>query len=107
MSKKADLFGSETLTLVEGRALVDVALGIALVAHESDYHGGEYFRFGESEFAVVLKTNFVEDDGERTEAEYPKSTLLLYLTGEEGKVSRLGALAVRRGFKLLRSSVYK
>jgi len=106
MTKKANLFGVEAVALAEGRTMVEAALGISLKAHESDYHGGDYFKLSGDDFNVVFQTNFVEDDSESTEAEYPDVALLLHINGNEAIVDRLSKMASKQGFKLLRSSTY-
>ena len=106
MTKKANLFSLNHLDLLEAKNLLEEALGIALIAHESDYHGGDYFKMSSLDFNIVLQTNFMEDDGETTEAEYPDALLLLYINGDEIVVDKLSEKVTERGFNLRRSSKY-
>ena len=106
MNKKSNLFGLDSGTLADECLKLEEALGISLIAHESDYHGGDYFKLSGDDFNVVLQANFVEDDGEPTEAEFSDAALLLYITGDESVVDRLSMVLSLNGTKLLRSSTY-
>jgi hypothetical protein len=106
MKNKANLFGLDTGTLPKECLKVEAVLGIPLVAHESDYHGGEYFKSSGNNFSVVFQENFVEDDGEHTEAAFPTAKLLLYITGDESVVNQLSMKPSLHCFKLLRSGSY-
>jgi hypothetical protein len=106
MNKKANLFGLTSGTLFDECSRIEAVLGLSLVAHESDYHGGDYFKSSGNNFNVVFQENFVEDDGEHTEAEFPDAELLLYITGDEAVVDRLSMKPSLQCFKLLRSRTY-
>lgn len=106
MTKKANLFSFNELNLLEAKSLLEEVLEVALVAHESEYHGGDYFKMSSSDINIVLQTNFMEDDGETTEAEYPDALLLLYINGDEIVVDKLSEKVTERGFNLKRSSMY-
>ncbi len=86
--------------------MVEKALGIELIAHDSEYHGGDYFKMSSPEFNVVLQTNFMEDDGETTAAQYRDALLLLYINGDAGIVDKLNAKTAELDFDLRRSSMY-
>ena len=105
--KKSYLFGASGLELDVAKSAVEQALGATLEAHESDYHGGDYFRFERDGTKLRVQLNFMEDDGETAEAEYPE-TVLLYLDGEATKAESLAALVSERLslFRQLRTSSY-
>lgn len=95
MKKKANLFGLEVGELHSARKQVEKILGLALDAHESEYYGGDYFKTSGTDFSVVLQTNFMEDDGEPTEAEFPGATLLVFVNGDEAEVERMSLYLYR------------
>lgn len=89
----------------ETKAAFETAFNFSLSAHESAYHGGEYFR-GEFEGVdFLLQANFVEDDGEATEAEFPDARFLLYVNGGSAGVDGIQESLLTLG-KILRSSHY-
>lgn len=104
MMQKECLFSSNKTTLNEAKVHLEVVLGILFRAHSSDYHGGDYFKTATVDFNVVLQENFVEDDGETTEADFPDVSLLLYINGSPAEVDRLSALVMAAGYTLQRSS---
>jgi hypothetical protein len=108
MTKKSNLFGASLLELDAARLAVEHALGTPMESHESAYRGGDYFRLEKTGVKLVLQTNFMEDDGEVTEAEYPDADVLLYLDGDSNDVDGMATLVIARlnSFKLLRTSTY-
>ena len=108
MTKKSNLFGAPLLELDAARSAVERALGTPMELHESAYRGGDYFRLEKTGVKLVLQTNFMEDDGEVAEAEYPDADVLLYLDGDSTDVDGMAALVTARlnSFKLLRTSTY-
>ncbi len=106
MKRKANLFGLGVGGLHAVREQIEDIFGLTLDAHESEYHGGDYFKISGTDFNVVLQTNFMEDDGEPTEAEFPGATLLVFVNGDEAKVDRMSSALLQNGFKLLRSSIF-
>ena len=50
---------------------------MTMETHESEYRGGDYFRLEKDGVKLVLQKNFMEDDGDVTEAEYPDADVLL------------------------------
>lgn len=108
MTKKSNLFGASLLELNTARSAVERALGTPMESHESAYRGGEYFRLEKTGVKLVLQTNFMEDDGEVAEAEYPDADVLLYLDGDAKDVDGVATLitAQLNSFKLLRTSTY-
>jgi hypothetical protein len=106
--KKATLFAMEVPDVEQARLAVESALKAKLDAHQSDYHGRNYYRGNFSGAGLILQENFIEDDGEPTEAEFPSAKLLLYVEGVDSDVdSAVAALSVSGCVKEpLRSSVY-
>lgn len=108
MMNKSNLFGASALGLEAARLAVEGVVNTALVEHESEYRGGGYFLVEAEGAKLILQANFMEDDGEVTEAEYPDSKVLLYVDGDANSVDRVAALLTERqdAFKLLRASSY-
>ena len=106
MTRRANLFGIETGELGNVRMQVEKILGVSLEAHDSEYHGGDYFKGSGADFNIVLQTNFMQDDGEPAEAEFPHALLLLYVNGDEARVNKMDTALIESGFKLLRSSTF-
>ena len=108
MMKKSNLFGASGVELDAVRSMVKQALGASLEAHQSDYRGGDYFQSEMSGTKLVLQENFMEEDGEVTEAQYPDANVLLYLDGEASNVDAVSALIEGKlsDFRLLRTSSY-
>ena len=105
--KKANLFAITATDLEQGKFVIESALKVHLSAHESDYHGGEYYRGECAGVNLVLQKNFVEDDGEPTEAEFPLVKLLLYADGLDRNVENIGSLLPSGSVnELLRSTTY-
>jgi hypothetical protein len=102
--KKALLLGTAASSIDEVRGALEVSAGLSLAAHESAYHGGNYFRGDLDGVSLVLQTNFIEDDGEPTEAEFPEVSLLIYLDGEVHAVDVVQGRLLN--VKVLRSSLY-
>jgi hypothetical protein len=106
MTRKANLLGLEVGELHAVRERVESILGLSLDAHDSEYHGGDYFKTSAADYNVVVQTNFVEQDGEPTEAEFPNETLLVFVNGDEATVDRMSAVLLENGFKLLRTGTF-
>lgn len=106
--KRAILLDAEELNLDDAKAKIEGALGLTLVLHESDYHGGSYFRYDSDNASLILQDNFVEDDGEATEAAFPLSKVLVYLNGNAESVDDLVAKLTEKSrlAVVLRSSTY-
>jgi hypothetical protein len=81
MKKSDDLYGINCASLEEGRLLVEAALAVRLIAHESGYLGGEYYRFVDPNNEVLILQSNVDIDGERAETEHPEVPFLLYIEG--------------------------
>jgi hypothetical protein len=96
-----DIAGSD---LDKVRSEVESVLAVRLIAHESDYHGGDYFKGTLGGVSLVLKSNFLEDDGELSEAEFPDAAFLLYVNGAQSAVDGLRQVLLARGAKQLRAT---
>lgn len=87
-----DLYGFEGLTLEAVRNCVQRALSIELNPHESSYHGGDYYRQGDtdSEHFILQKNRDIFDDLP-IEAEFSHHSILLYVnrTDRSDAISRL------------------
>jgi len=74
-----DLYGSKQSNLDFARSIVEKALGVRFTAHESDWRGGEYFRYRrEGDESFMLQLN-VGDDDEPAELVFPEYLVLLYI----------------------------
>ncbi|MEO7496586.1 MAG: hypothetical protein ABIT83_11450 [Massilia sp.] len=75
-----DLYGSSSNELESARASLESAFGINFSAHDSEYYGGDYFRWGKSsEEHLVLKRNIDPIDGDPAEQSFPDYRILLYV----------------------------
>lgn len=106
--KRANLFAIAATDLERAKLAIESTLRVQLSAHESEYHGGEYYRGECAGVSLVLQENFVEDDGEPTEAEFPLAKLLLYVDGLDRDVENVGSTLLPSGCvkELLRSNAY-
>lgn len=81
MEKKSyDLYGIECEGIDITKAVIETLLNIVMVAHESGYHCGEYYRFndvGQEHF--ILQYNYDDFEDEWTEEAYSKYPLLLFV----------------------------
>ena len=83
--------------LDSARTRVETALRVKLAPHESYYMGGDYYRGEHKDFALILQENFLEDDGEPTNREFPMVETLLYVSGEQSAVDSVVRLLVQSG----------
>jgi hypothetical protein len=103
-TKQSAVFDISGSNLDEVRSEVESVLAVELIAHESDYHGGDYFKGTLRGVSLVLKSNFLEDDGDLTEAEFPDAAFLLYVNGAQAAVDGLRDVLLARGAKQLRAT---
>jgi hypothetical protein len=74
-----DLYGIACADLEAARAIIEKALGIEFVPHESLYLG-EYYRFGMSgEENLLIQKNYDSDDDEWREDSHRDQLFLLYV----------------------------
>jgi hypothetical protein len=102
--KTYDLYGySHDNDIRAARDFVANTLGIKFAAHESLYHGGEYYRnHGDEGENFILKRNYDELENEWTEPRHESYPLLLYVnaTLRARELERMLVLTER--FKLLK-----
>ena len=99
-----DLYGFTTDNLEAARTEIEHALGIRLAAHESLYHGGDYYRLGSlGEEHFILQRNIDLIDSEPLESEFSEKKVLLYIN-ETGRPEELEQLLTTKihGLQLLR-----
>lgn len=106
--KKVDLYSLPTADIDAARQCVEEAFALQMEPHESDYRGGAYYRFTEGDSGLVLQENFLDDDGERVERQFPDATILLYVNAEAAQAAEYGRLLKGKmeGATLLRSDDY-
>jgi len=99
-----DLYGFKHDNLEAARIAVEQALGIRLVAHESLYLGGDYYRLGSMrEEHFILRRNIDLLDNEPAELEFPEAGILLYVEGTKRSEELEQILTTRiAGLRLLR-----
>lgn len=101
--KTYDLYGLSCRNLEEAKARVEPALGVTLIAHESGYHCGDYYRYkdvGEEHF--ILQRNFDDLEGEWTEPANQDQPLLLYVNETDRSAELRDALEQVDGVVRLR-----
>lgn len=76
-----DLYGFKHADLEAAREAVESTLGLQLLAHDSGYLGGLYYRLGEGrEESFELASNFRDSEGELREPEFSDFGVLLYIS---------------------------
>src|SRR4051812_25426941 len=99
--KSFDLYGcSHHNDLLAARRALEQALALSFVAHESSYHGGDYYRCGAvgSEH-FILKRNHDERENEWAESQLQEYALLLYVN-ETLRAEDLQMVLLPAGFTL-------
>jgi hypothetical protein len=82
--KTCDLYGFSNDNLELVRIEIEQALGLRLAAHESLYHGGDYYRLGSlGQEHFILQRNIDLIDNEPLESEFPEMKVLLYVNETE------------------------
>jgi len=99
LMNKSLLFEVVASDLAKARDSVKAAAHLEFAEHESEYYG-IYFRGILEGARLRLQENFMEDDGECTEAGFPDSRFLLYVDGAGVDVDR--ALSRLGDFRVLR-----
>ncbi len=80
MATHFDLYGCRLKDLEFAKMEVEHALDVKLKPHESDYHGGDYYRFDSSSGeSFLLKRNFDAVEGEWFEDQFKEFPILLYV----------------------------
>lgn len=100
-----DLYGLQTETLEAARDAIEAALGSQLVAHESGYHGGAYYRLGQAGAEhFILQRNYDEFDEEWAEPLFKDYSFLLYVN-ESGRREELEMRLTEAGHLLRRQEL--
>ncbi len=81
--KTYDLYGFTHNDLEGARILVERALGIRFVPHESSFIGDYYLFETAGEESFKLRSNVDPLDGEPAELDFPDIGVLLYVDGTE------------------------
>lgn len=80
-NKSYDLYSIQSESLEHARSIVEHALGVALLAHESGYRGGNYYRLDNpSTENLLLQPNRISDD-EWAEPNHEGEPFLFYVNG--------------------------
>ncbi|MCY0964168.1 hypothetical protein [Parathalassolituus penaei] len=78
--KSYDIYGIDCESLSIARAAVEALLDIIMIAHESGYRCGRYYRLNDvGQEHIVLQNNYDEYDDEWTEEKYVDYPFLLYI----------------------------
>lgn len=85
--KKVDVYSLPAADIDDARQWIEEAFVLQIEPHESDYHGGAYYRFTDRDSGLVLQENFLDDDGERAERKFPDATILLYVNAEAAQAA--------------------
>ena len=91
MVEHYDLYGCRLKDLESARATVELALGVELKRHVSDFQGGDYYRAGSSAGeSFILKRNFDAVESEWFEDKFKEYPILLYVdrTGRPEEIKK-------------------
>jgi hypothetical protein len=101
--KSFDLYGQRCgVDLESAHRSAEKALDFRFIAHESSYHGGDYYRFGDvGTEHFVLKRNYDGFEKEWAESRFKEHSILLYVN-ESQRAAALERLLTSEGFELLR-----
>lgn len=75
--KVFDMYGVQGLDLCAAAQIVELAFGVPLLPHESDYMGGDYFRAEYNGGVVTVQHNYLEPMKSWSEPEYQGFSLIL------------------------------
>src|SRR5687767_9068848 len=101
--KTYDLYGIDATDLDAARRLVEGLLELRLVAHESSYHCGDYYRLGDvGAENFILQHNYDSFEVEWTEPEFQEKKFLLYVNETSRSAHIAAALTTDQSVKLLR-----
>ncbi|WP_444900369.1 hypothetical protein ACJJIX_00050 [Microbulbifer sp. VAAC004] len=95
IKKSYDLYGIDCNGLDNAKALIQNLLGVTLLAHESGFRCGEYYRLhdvGQEHF--ILQKNYDDIDEEWIEEEFLRSPLIFYVN-ETDRSSVLQAVLLK------------
>ncbi|TQV78839.1 hypothetical protein FKG94_12525 [Exilibacterium tricleocarpae] len=95
IQKSYDLYGIDCESLDIARTLIEALLNIVMMAHESGFRCGEYYRLydvGQEHF--ILQNNYDDFEGEWTEESFSKYPNLFYVN-ETNRSSDLKAVLLK------------
>jgi hypothetical protein len=99
-----DLYGFLSADIDEAKSVLEAALEVQFVAHDSYYQGGDYFRWGKTTGEhLVLKRNVEYFDDEPAEMSFPEYPILFYVNDTSRAAELQGRMAHKaESFVLLR-----
>ncbi|WP_086932714.1 hypothetical protein [Agarilytica rhodophyticola] len=101
-----DMYGFKFDDINTAKSFIDEALNIEMVAHESGYHCGDYFRFGDvGKEHFILQRNFDDFEQEWTEESYSKYPLLFYVNETKRNESISKLLLLNERVSLLKHEI--
>jgi hypothetical protein len=96
------LYGWTTApTLADAGDVIAAALDVDFQLRDSFYYGGDYLLAKPANAELRIVPNFIEDDGQHFEPDFPHCPMLLLLRGEVSDVSH-AALATLPALRRLR-----
>lgn len=103
VKKSYDLYGIDCENLNVARVLIESLLNIAMLAHESGFHSGEYYRLydvGQEHF--ILQHNYDDFEGEWMEEVFSKYPILFYVNETDRSSDLKASLLEDKRLALLR-----
>lgn len=80
MTEAYDLYGFMSDDIDQARRRLETALGIAFAEHDSDYKGGDYFRWGDDGGEnFILQRNVDPYDDAPSEQKFPDHPVIFYV----------------------------
>ncbi|WP_432081563.1 hypothetical protein [Streptomyces sp. WAC 04229] len=81
------LYGSKSLDLQATRDSLISSLGVSFSSRESDFKGGVYHLARAQGFEkMTVEVNWVDEDGELVEQDFPEFSVLIYVTNPDEPV---------------------
>ncbi|MFT5037275.1 MAG: hypothetical protein ACI9VM_000854 [Candidatus Azotimanducaceae bacterium] len=85
-----DLYGIQSSSLDQARKILETTLELNFKAHESSYHGGDYYRIDHaSKELFILQKNFDEFTKEWNQQEHCDYPYLLFVTEETTRAEKV------------------
>jgi hypothetical protein len=99
-----DLYGFISDDIEQAKNILESSLGIKFDIRESDYQGGEYFKWGRNNGEqFVLKRNVDPIDGEPAEISFSTHPILFYVNDTARSMELQDRISQKaKGFALLR-----
>lgn len=100
-----DLYGINAVNMFAAKSIEESLLNIQLEEHDSSYHAGVYFRWGDrSSEHFVLKANQDPFDDEPAELAFPTFEFLFYVNDTRRSDGLNAVLLQNKNVNLLRRS---